>query len=78
MSMIYCISHILKIFAHFTCEKYLFIFFGKSVYSIYESHCLFTMGIICTHVVSPRARGKIILATGNQNFSPGMPLALAK
>ena len=30
------------------------------------------MGIICTHVVSPRARGKIILATGNQNFSAGM------
>ena len=27
---------------------------------------------ICLHVVSPRARGKIILATGNQNFSTGM------
>ena len=50
----------------------LIIIFGKSVYSIYESHCLFTMGRICTHVVSPRARGKIILATGNQNFSTGM------
>ena len=32
------------------------------------------MGIICTHVVSPRARGKIILATGNQNFSLGMDI----
>ena len=40
---------------------------------MYESHCLFTMGRICTHVVSPRPRGKIILAKGNQNFSPGMP-----
>ena len=74
MSIIYGILHILEIFAHFTCEMFfLIIIFGKSVYSIYESHCLFTMGRICTHVVSPRARGKIILATGNQNFSPGMP-----
>ena len=24
------------------------------------------------HVVSPRARGNIILATGNENFSQGM------
>ena len=47
-------------------------FFGKSVYGIYESHYLFTMGRICIYVVSPRARGKIILATGNENFSQGM------
>ena len=46
--------------------------FGKSVYSIYESHCLFPMGRIYAHVVSPRARGKIILAMGNQNFSTGI------
>ena len=73
MSMIYGILHILDIFAHISCEKFFLIrILGKSVYSIYESHCLFTMGRICTHVVSPRARGKIILATGNQNFSTGV------
>ena len=72
MSIIYGILHILEIFTHFTCEKFFLITtFGKSVYSIYESHYLSTMGRICTHV-SPRARGKIILATGNQNLSQGM------
>ena len=53
-------------------KAFLFIILGKSVYSIYESYCLFTMGRICTHVVSPRAMGQIVLAMGNQNFSMGM------
>ena len=44
-------------------RSFFIIIFGKSVYNIYESHCLFTIGRICTHVFSPKPWGKIILGT---------------